>query len=399
MRVQRLLLLAAEWRKPVACRAGTRSGAVAHHDVLPGAAKARPEAPRLTVPPRQRFCVKAQRAARAMRQASRHLRVHPLALLAAASLSVSAWAQTATPSPALLVLNKEDAALVIVDPATNQITARIPTGPQPNEVAVSEDGRFAFATNYGTETDPGTTLSVIDLTARTGRQVSLGDLRRPHGIWVTGGKVYFTAEESRMVGRYDPATGMVDATYPTNQDRTHMVLLTRNGRRMFTANISSNSVDIFERRGNNLELTIVDVGPGPKAIDLSPNERQIWTAHSGDGGVSIIDVASKKVVATLPRLNQRPNRLKFTPNGKYVLISDSGNGELVVVDAATHAEVKRLKLGSIATGIQIAPDGSLAYVALEGDNQVAIVDLAEFTVTGRFSPGAGPAGMAWAVRK
>lgn len=326
------------------------------------------------------------------------MRISPLTLLAAGALTASVWAQS-TPSPALLVLNKGDAALVIVDPATNQVTARIPTGPQPHEVAVSEDGRLAFVANYGTGANPGTTISVIDLTSRTGRQVSLGALRRPHGIWVAGGKVYFTAEDSRVIGRYDPATDRVDATYPTNQDRTHMVLLSRDGRRMFTANIASNTVDIFERNGNDFHLTIVDVGPGPEAIDLSPDGRQIWTAHSGDGGVSIIDVASKKVTATLPRLNQRPNRLKFTPDGKHVLISDSGNGELVVVDAATHQEVKRLKLGSIAEGIQMVPDGSRAYVALERDNQVAIVDLKTFTVTGRFSPGAGPDGMAWVARE
>ena len=315
-----------------------------------------------------------------------------MALLAGAALAQS------TPSPALLVLNKTDSTLAIVDPTTHRVTARVPTGPQPHEVAVSADGRTAFVTNYGGAA-PGTTLSVIDLAARTEKRVDLGGLRRPHGIWVSGGKVYFTAEDSRAIGRYDPATGKVDATYNTNQDGTHMVLLAAAGNRMFSSNMGSNTVTIFERTANGgYTPTPVPVGAAPEAIDLSPDEKEIWTAHSGDGRVSIIDVATRKATATLPRLTQRPNRLKFTPGGKHVLISDSGNGDLVIVDAATRQEVKRLKLGSLAEGILIVPDGSRAYVALERDNEVAIVDLKTFTVSGRFSPGTGPDGMAWSVR-
>ena len=317
-----------------------------------------------------------------------------MALFAGAALAQS------TPSPALLVLNKAESVLAIVDPNTHQVAARVPTGPQPHEVAVSADGRTAFVTNYGGGSNPGTTLSVIDLVTRTEKRVDISPLRRPHGIWVSGGKVYFTAEDSRAIGRYDPATGKVDATYNTNQDVTHMVLLTARGNRMLSSNMGSNTVNIFERTANGgYTPARVPVGAGPEAIDLSPDEKEIWTAHSGDGGVSIIDVATRKVTATLPRLSQRPNRLKFTPDGRHVLISDSGNGDLVIVDAAARKEVKRLTVGSLAEGIQIVPDGSRAYVALERDNQVAIIDLKTFTVSGRFSPGTGPDGMAWSVRK
>lgn len=305
-----------------------------------------------------------------------------------------------TPSPALLVLNKADSTLAIVDPKTHQVTARIPTGPQPHEVAVSEDGRRAFVTNYGSGASPGSTLSVIDLVGRSETRVDLGTLRRPHGIWVSGGKVYFTAEESRVIARYDPATGKIDATFATNQDVSHMVMLNASGSRMFSSNMGSNTVNIFERTGKNSYMPrTVAVGAAPEALDLSKDEKELWTAHAGDGAISIIDVAARKVAATLPRLTRRPNRLKFTPDGKQVLVSDAGNGELVVLDAASRTEVKRLKLGSVAEGIQITPDGSRAYVALERDNQVAIVDLKTLTVAGRFSPGNGPDGMAWAERK
>ena len=51
--------------------------------------------------------------------------------------------------PRLVVLNKEDATLVTVDPATGKVAGTVPTGEAPHEVAVSADGRPAFVGNYG----------------------------------------------------------------------------------------------------------------------------------------------------------------------------------------------------------------------------------------------------------
>jgi len=90
------------------------------------------------------------------------------------------------------------------------------------------------------------------------------------------------------------------------------------------------------------------------------------------------------------------NRVKFTPKGKLVLISDLGSGELVVMDAGTRKEVKRLNLGKSTEGILIVPDGSKAFVAVSGDNKVAVVDLKKLEVTTTFETGNDPDGMAWA---
>src|SRR6266576_5856899 len=120
-------------------------------------------------------------------------------LLASAGLTAAQ-----TPSPALLVLNKEDAILAIIDPASQKIVGRVPTGEGPHEVTVSSDGKLAFVGNYGSGPNPGHTISVIDLvTQKELHRVDLGPLRRPHGIAYADGKVYFTAEVNKLIGRYD----------------------------------------------------------------------------------------------------------------------------------------------------------------------------------------------------
>ena len=305
-----------------------------------------------------------------------------------------------TPSSALLVLNKEGN-LAIVDPASGQVVGRVPTGEGPHEVTTSTDGKLAFVGNYGAQI-PGSTLSVIDLVAQKElHRVDLGPLRRPHGIFYAGGKVYFTAEMNKLVARYDPATNQIDWLLGTGQNTTHMVLLNKDMTQIFTANIGSDSISVLERGSNplNWNQTVIPVGKGPEAIDMSPDGKQIWTAHSRDGGVSIIDIASKKVTQTLDLHTKRSNRLKFTPDGKLVLVSDLEAGELVVLDAASRKEMKRMKLGRNPEGILIAPDGTRAYVAVNGDNKVAVIDLKTLEVTGHITTGTGPDGMAWAERK
>jgi YVTN family beta-propeller protein len=313
------------------------------------------------------------------------------------------WVGTAaeTPSPALLVLNKADQALAIVDPATGKVIARVRVGEGPHEVAVAADGHFAYVGNYGQQ-KPGQTISVIDLPAQAELQrVDVDPLRRPHGILVVGGKVYFTAETHRLIARFDPVSNKVDWLFGTGQATTHMLLANADASLIFTANIGSNSVSAIERVAGQAgwNETTIPVGKGPEGIDWSPDGKEVWTATGGDGGVSIIDVASKKVTETLSVKTKRTNRLKFTPDGKLVLLSDRDGDELVVLDRATRKERARLKLGRYPGGIQITPDGSRAYVAQEGANDVAIIDLRTLTVAGHISPGNGPDGMAWAVRK
>jgi YVTN family beta-propeller protein len=89
------------------------------------------------------------------------------------------------------------------------------------------------------------------------------------------------------------------------------------------------------------------------------------------------------------------NRLKFTPDGKLVLISSLGGSDLAVLDASTRREVKRVKLGKGAAGIQVDPDGSRAFVACTPDNYVAVIDLKALTVAGHIDAGPGPDGLAW----
>ena len=321
-------------------------------------------------------------------------------LFIALMLTIKAEAQESS-SVLLLVVSKGDNALVIVDPDSGKILGRASAGEGPHEVEATTDGKFAFVSNYGAKA-PGSSISVIDIAARKEvRRVEIGPASSPHGMIVADGKLYFTAQGFKLIGRYDPGTDKIDWLMGTAQNRTHMIVATKDLKEFFTANIGSDTVSVIERAGDppDWAVTQIPVGKNPEGIDISPDGKEVWTATWGDGGVSIIDVATKKVTQTLNLGAKRFNRLKFTPDGRRVLVSDLREDQVFVVDAATRKEIKRLKVGGPSAGILMAPDGSRAYAAVTPDNSLAVIDLKTLEVTGRIPGIVGADGMTWAARK
>src|SRR5512144_505724 len=98
-------------------------------------------------------------------------------------LPITAASRAQPPASALLVLEKGARSLAFVDPQRLTVIGRADAGEDPHEVVASEDGRFAYVSNYGAFTTPGHTLSVVDLAAHKALPaLDLGALRAPHGV-------------------------------------------------------------------------------------------------------------------------------------------------------------------------------------------------------------------------
>jgi YVTN family beta-propeller protein len=320
-----------------------------------------------------------------------------------------------TPSVSLLALSKAEQTLSILDPTTLAVVARVPAGPDPHEVIASDDGKFAYISNYGG--GAYNTISSVDLLAqKTLPTIDLGALRGPHGLAFAGGKVWFTAEAAKAIGSYDPSTKQIDWIVGTGQDRTHMIYVFPNLNPIITSNVNSATISVIEKTNSsggpppppgdprpaprtNWSETVIPVGRGSEGFDVSPDGKEIWVGNSQDGTISVIDLAAKKVVQTLNANVRGANRLKFTPDGKLVFVSTLGGPDLVVLDTATRKEVQRVPIGHGAAGILMQPDGQRAYVACTPDDYIVVIDLKSLTVTGKINAGKQPDGLAWAVRK
>jgi len=301
--------------------------------------------------------------------------------------------------PLLLVLNKGDLTMAIVDPARLAVTGRVPTGPDPHEVEASADGTRAYIANYGRGNGAANTISVVDLVAKQPMPpIDLGTLSRPHGLHYIGGKLYFAAEGARMAGRLDPSSRQVEWTVSTGQDGPHMIIATADHMKAFTTNRGAGSVSILEHTGagaGDWHVTNVAVGRGAEGFDLSPDGKELWTANASESTVSIVDVRSKTVVQTLRVPFSRANRLKFTPDGTRALISDLGGHELIVMDTAARREIGRIDVKGGAAGLLVEPSGARAFLSVGSQGAVAVIDLKQLAVTSWIQTGPNPDGLAW----
>lgn len=305
-------------------------------------------------------------------------------------------AHAQNPKPVLAVLSKGESVLALVDPVDMKVTAKIPVGDSPHEVVFSTDGKWAFVANYGAQT-PGSSLSVIDVAAaKEARRVDLSPLMRPHGLQFIGGKLYFTSETNRLIGRYDPNANKVDWMMGTGQNGSHMVVGTQDQKKFYTANIGSDSVTSFEF-GNvppaGSKVTHIPVGKQPEAIDLSPDGKEVWLGLNAEGMVEIVDAVAYKSVAKI-NVGGRPYRVRFTPDGKTVVCTMITTKEILLIDVATRKETLRIKLDSVPLGVAFAADNKTIFLTLVDPDGVVKVDLEKKTVSPRLDTGKAPDGLA-----
>ncbi|HRQ49927.1 MAG TPA: YncE family protein [Agriterribacter sp.] len=298
-----------------------------------------------------------------------------LAVLTCLMCRCNGFAQK-TANGTLLVLNKADNNMMVIDEATLKAVAVVPTGEGPHEMTVSADGKLAFVANYGAQIH-GHSLSVIDIAAREEiRRVELGPLLRPHGIEAKDGKVYFISELTRTVARYDFAADKVDWLAGTGQEGGHMLVLTPDGRTVYTANRISNTVSAVAVDSGTLSapgrVVHIATGKRPEGIAVSPDGKELWVGNTGDGTIDIIDVASNTIKQSFA-VGKVPIRIQFTPDGKKALVSDNG----------------------APVGVLIRPDGKKAYIARSGSGMVSVLDLDTLSFTGDIKTGNAPDGMAW----
>jgi DNA-binding beta-propeller fold protein YncE len=296
--------------------------------------------------------------------------------------------------------------VALVNPANLDVVARIPTGEGPHEVCTA--GAFAYAGIYGVLGKPGSDLAIFDPAAgKEVKRVSIQPLRWPHGLIAINGKIYFSAEQARSVGRFDIASGKLDWVMGTGQLGPHMIVATPDGRKLYTANTFDNTVSAIQveeiRRPDGSRptplpgapgLTQIKVGVQPEGIAISPDGREVWAGHNQDGGVSIIDTFTETVKHTIPSVSKMAFRLAFTSDGKTCVVAGCTGGEVVLIDAISRQVRARIATpDALPQGILISPDDQWLFVSI--GPALLRIDLAKQTIAGQCAPGAGVDGLAW----
>lgn len=318
----------------------------------------------------------------------------PLALALLIVPAVGASAQS------LVITNKNESTASIITLADGKTVATLPTGNAPHEVAVSKDGKWAVATDYGAAGPGGTTLTVIDVAARkVARTITFGTHVRPHGaaFLPDNRTLVVTAERGGALVLVDVVAGTVVREEPTGQTMGHMVALSPDSKTAYVANITPGTLSIVDLAGDT-PPAVVKVGTQTEAIAASPDGTMVWMGSNNTGKVYVVDVAKRAVVDSL-QTSGFPYRIGFTPDARTAIVTNPMSNEIWIFDARTRAVKAKIAVvdpdgGNAAPfGLIVSPKGGKAWITMNGVAKVAELDIAAATLTRWMATGAGPDGI------
>jgi YVTN family beta-propeller protein len=325
--------------------------------------------------------------------------------ICATAVRVDAASNDDTDQGFLLVANKGDQTLSIVDPRSGTEVAKVPVGGTTgHEVAASPDGQTAWVPVYGNSGvgKPGTdgrVISIVDLKtrARVG-EIDLGVPTRPHQpVFGPDGKLYVTAELTDSIQVIDPTSRKILGSVPTGAAESHMMVISPDGKRAYTANVGPGTVSVIDVPGKKV-LATIPVAKIVQRIAMSVDGRWVFTADQTKPQIAVIDTHTNKVDGwiAMPDLGYG---IAVTPDGSRLVIAHPGSNSVSIVSLQSKKVLQTVHVARAPQEVLVRPDGHVAYVSCDQSKQVAVIDLSKGELEKSIAVGPGADGLAWAVQR
>jgi YVTN family beta-propeller protein len=236
----------------------------------------------------------------------------------------------------------------VLDVATRKFHGKFNAGSDPEEFALSKDGRHVYISNEDTKT-----ASVINIaSAKLEHIVPVG--QEPEGVTTTpdGRQFYVTCEAGGDIYVVDTTAFGVVGHFKVN------------GRPRSAAFLSSSAIGFIPSESAG-ELNIVDsakakvlktitlpTGSRPMKAVLSHDEMRLYVSNGRAGTISVFDTHSYQLLDTI-KVGTRPWGLGISPDGKLLFSANGPSNDVSVVDLKTNKEITRVKAGSSPWGVTV----------------------------------------------
>ena len=319
---------------------------------------------------------------------------------------ITVLAASAASNGSLIVANKGDQTVGIIDPAAGREVATVPEGgTTAHELIASPDGRLAYAPIYGDSGvgKPGTNgdrLVVVDLGSHkvTGH-VDFGHGVRPHCplFGPRDGMLYVTTELDQSVSIIDPKTLKIVGSVPTGQKESHMLAITRDGRRGYTANVGPGTVSVLDLEGRKT-LAVIPISRETQRISLSADDSMAFTSDQTKPQLAVIDTATNKVKTWVP-LPAPGYGTAATKDGRWLIVAVPTADKVAIVDLHAMKVAATVDVAKAPQEVLIRPDQRVAYVSCDSSKQVAVIGIGDWKLQKPIEAGKGVDGLAWAAAR
>ena len=276
------------------------------------------------------------------------------------------------------------------------------TGDLVLNAVLSPDGRVIVATHSGYQPHGIDVIDVK--TRRVVQQISLKTTwlglawsSDGHTLYVSGGNatgakkivwsmapIYeFTYKDGRLSEQ--PTGSLVETIRPEKVwwagvaylPGKHLIYAANRG-----TGLAPSNVVVFDARTRQI-LTRIPVEINPYATVLSRDGRRLFVSNWSSESVSVIDTETNRVSRTL-HVGMNPNDMKLSDDGR-LFVACSNDNSIHVIDTKTLEVVERLSTtltplapeGSTPDALEIDERRKLLYVANADNNSIAVIRIAE----------------------
>src|SRR5436190_13131897 len=255
--------------------------------------------------------------------------------------------------------------LGVIDVAARKLIDRWHVGSDPEQFAISRDGKFAFIAN-----EDDASASIVDLSSGQSRgKIKVSEEPEGMGVNPESGELYMTCEEKGEVFAIDPDAQRVIAKIETG-GRPRSVAFQPDGSRAYAACENGGYIAVIDAQSHKLLSKIqLPMGSLPMGTAISKDGNELYVSTGRGNAVAVIDT--------------QKNQVRRSP-----LLSARGEGE------GEESIIAMIPVGNRAWGIALDPSGSKLYTANGASNDVSVVDLKSRKELRRIKVGDGPWGIA-----
>ncbi len=297
------------------------------------------------------------------------------------------------PAVGIYVTNETSGDLSVIDAATNAVVATITLGKRPRGIVASPDRTLLYVALSGSPVaGPGVDESKLPPPDRSADGIGVVDVRErklvrvlPSGpdpeqvaISQDGKEVYVANEDAGQLSVIDTTDGHLIQSFKIG-DEPEGVTVEPGGTRVWVTSEADGAVFVADLAARKIARS-VKVGPRPR---------------SNGGTLTEIDVRRLAPIRTIDLgKGMRPMGTRVSPDGKFLYISTGRSKMAVMLDTASNMVVASVEAGDRPWGIGLAPDAKTLYTANGPSNDMSVIDIASRQVTKKVAVGRGPWGLA-----
>jgi len=158
---------------------------------------------------------------------------------------------------------------------------------------------------------------------------------------------------------------------------------------MNSAGASISVVDMASHR----TIREVPVLREPHHWTLSPDGSELWVGDAGGNALFALDPTTGAPLGH--RLLADPYQLWVSPDGSRLTVNALRLDHVDLYDAGTLKLVRRFHVASMPSHLTYAPDSSMVYSTLQGNDSLVAIDLTRNAIAWRVRVGPVPAGIIW----